>query len=144
MKRIVIDASVALKWYLADEEHGHKALAILDKYVSNKIAILAPSLLEYEVINGLLIAKKRGRIQEDKVLMAADGFTSLELDLRNISFLYPKVIQYSRLFSRSAYDSSYLALADDEKAPFVTADRGIYTAVKKDLKWVEWLEDFNV
>ncbi len=144
MKRIVIDASVALKWYLADEEDGQKALAILDKYVSNEIDILAPSLLEYEVINGLLIAKKRGRIQEDKVLMAAEGFTSLELDLRNISFLYPKVIEYSSLFNRSAYDSSYLALADEERTPFITADRGIYTAVKKDLKWVEWLGDLNV
>ena len=144
MKRIVIDASVALKWYLADEEYGQKALGILDKYVSNEIDILAPSLLEYEVINGLIIAKKRGRIEEEKILMAADGFTSLELNLKNISLLYPKVIEYCSLFNRSAYDSSYLALADDERAPFITADRGLYTAVKKDLKWVEWLGDFSL
>jgi predicted nucleic acid-binding protein len=144
LKRIVIDASVALKWFLADEEYGQKALGILDKYVSKEIDILAPSLLEYEVINGLLIAKKRGRIEEEKVLMAADGFASLELNLRNISFFYPKVIEYCSLFNRSAYDSSYLALADEEKVPFVTADRGLYTAVKKDLNWVEWLGDFHL
>jgi len=144
LKRIVIDASVALKWFLADEEYGQKALDILDKYVSKEIDILAPSLLEYELINGLLIAKKRGRIKEEKILMAADGFTSLELNLRNISFFYPKVIEYCSQFNRSAYDSSYLALADDERAPFITADRGLYTAVKKDLKWVEWLGDFSL
>ena len=144
MKRIVIDASVALKWFLADEEYGQKALGILDKYVSKEIDILAPSLLEYELINGLLIAKKRGRIKEEKILMAADGFTSLELNLRNISFFYPKVIEYCSQFNRSAYDSSYLALADDERAPFITADRELYTAVKKDLKWVEWLGDFSL
>lgn len=144
MKRIVIDASVALKWYLADEEYGQKALSILDKYVSRDIDILAPSLLEYEVINGLLIAKKRGRIEEEKILMAADGFTSLELNLRNISFLYPKVIEYCRLFNLYAYDSSYLALADEERVPFITADEGLYNAVKKDLKWVEWLADLSL
>ena len=144
MKRIVIDASVALKWYFADEEYGQKALGILDKYVSKEIDILAPSLLEYELINGLLIAKKRGRIKEEKILMAADGFTSLELNLRNISFFYPKVIEYCSQFNSSAYDSSCLALADEERVPFITADRGLYTAVKKDLKWVEWLGDFSL
>ncbi len=144
MKRIVIDASVALKWYLADEEYDQKALGILDKYVSRDIDILAPSLLEYELINGLLIAKKRGRIEEEKILMAADGFTSLELNLRNISFFYPKVIEHCRLFNLSAYDSSYLALADEERVPFITADEGLYNAVKKDLKWVEWLGDFSL
>lgn len=47
MKRIVIDASVVLKWYLADEGYSQKALSILDKYVSNEIDILAPSLIAY-------------------------------------------------------------------------------------------------
>ncbi len=85
MKRIVTDASVVLKWYLADEEYGQKALRILDKYISNELDILAPSLLEYEVINGLMIAKKRSRIQEKKLLLGIDGFVSLELKLINLS-----------------------------------------------------------
>ena len=33
MKRVVLYASVALKWYVADEEHGQKALGLLDDYV---------------------------------------------------------------------------------------------------------------
>jgi hypothetical protein len=55
---------VVLKWYLDDEEYGQKALSLLAKYVSEELDIIAPSLLEYEVINGLLIAQKRGRIKE--------------------------------------------------------------------------------
>ena len=144
MKRIVIDTSVVLKWYLVDEEHGQKALGILDKYVSNELDILAPSLLEYEVINGLIIAKKRGRITEKKILTAIDGFISLEIKLINLSLFYPQVIHYSDIYSRSAYDASYLALADDERISLVTADKGLYTAVKKDLKWVEWLGDLKL
>ncbi len=34
MKRTVIDASVVLKWYLADEKHGEKALGFLNGYIS--------------------------------------------------------------------------------------------------------------
>ena len=144
MRRIVIDASVALKWYLADEEYSQKALGLLDNYVSNELDILAPSLLEYEVINGLVIAKKRGRIQEDKILMAVDGFISLELKLKNLSLYYPKVIHYCKVSNRSVYDASYLALAEDEKIPLITADKGLFNAVKKDLKWIIWLGDFNL
>lgn len=144
MNRIVIDASVVLKWYLADEEYSSKALSILDKYVSNEIDILAPSLLEYEVINGLVIAKKRGRIQEKKIFTAIDGFMSLEIKLINLSLYYPKVIHYCKIYNRSAYDASYLALADDESISLVTADKGLYNVVKKDLKWVEWLSDLKL
>ena len=144
MKRIVIDASVVLKWYLADEAYSQKALSILDKYVSNELDILAPSLLEYEVINGLIIAKKRGRIQEKKILTAIDGFISLEIKLINLSPYYPKVIHYCKIYNRSVYDASYLALADDEGISLVTADKGLYNVVKKDLKWVEWLSDLKL
>ena len=66
MKRLVIDAGVVLKWYLTDEEYGQKALNLLGKYISNELDFLALSLLEYEVINGLTIAQKRGRIKEEK------------------------------------------------------------------------------
>lgn len=144
MKRIVIDASVVLKWYLVDEEYSEKALGLLDQYVSDELDILAPSLLEYEVINGLIIAKKRGRIQEDKILLAADGFISLELSLKDLSQYYSKVIHYCKVCNRSAYDASYLALADEEKIPLITADKGLFNAVKKDLKWVNWLGGFNL
>ncbi len=144
MRRIVTDASVVLKWYLADEEYSQKALGLLDNYISNELDILAPSLLEYEVINGLVIAKKRGRIQEDKILLAIDGFLSLELKLINLSLYYPKVIHYCKVSNRSAYDASYLALADKEKIPLITADKGLFNVVKKDLKWIIWLGDFNL
>ena len=45
MKNIVLDASVVLKWYLADEEQGEKALLLLDGYLKQKIGFCAPHLL---------------------------------------------------------------------------------------------------
>lgn len=141
MKRIVIDASVTLKWYLDDEEHSQKALTILAKYISDEVDIVAPSLLEYEVINGLIIAQKRGRVKEDAILAAFDGFRDLGIKLKNISHLYQKVFNYCETYNRSAYDASYLATADEEGISFVTSDKSLYDTVKKDLTWVKWLGD---
>ncbi len=56
MKRAVVDASVILKWYLLDEAHGTQALALLQQCTAGELEILAPSLLTYELMNGLMIA----------------------------------------------------------------------------------------
>ncbi len=141
MRSAVIDASVVLKWYLADEEYGTKAIGLLEKYISNELNILAPSLLEYELINGLIIAQKRGRTKEEKLHTAIDGFVNLEIKLVNLSQLYPRVLYYCRVYNCSAYDASYLSLAADESISMITGDEGLYNVVKRDLKWVKWLGD---
>ncbi len=141
MKRLVIDASVVLKWYLTDEEYGEKALNLLSKYISNELDFLAPSLLEYEVVNGLIIAQKRGRIKEEKILLAIDGFMDLNIKLKDLSQLYPRALYYCKIYNRSVYDASYLAIAESEGIAMITDDKRSYNAVKKDLKWVKWLGD---
>ena len=87
------------------------------------------------MINGLIIAKKRGRIQEKKILTAIDGFMSLEIKLIILSLYYPKAIHYCKIYNRSACD---------EGISLVTADKELYNAVKKDLKWVDWLSDLKL
>jgi predicted nucleic acid-binding protein len=141
LKQVVIDASVVLKWYLPDEEHGRKALHLLDKYISNEIDFVAPSLLEYEVINGLIIAQRRGRVKEEKLLTAIDGFLNLDIKLKNISNIYTRVLHYCEIYSCSVYDASYLAVAEKEGISMITADERLYNMVKKDLKWARWIED---
>ena len=141
MKRAVIDASVVLKWYLADEQHGEKALGLLNKYISNELHILAPSLLEYEVINALVIARKRGGIEEETLLSAIDGFLGLGIELKNLAMFSTRVLHYCKVYNRSAYDASYLALAEEDGIPLITSDRVMYNAVQTDLKWVKYLGD---
>jgi len=139
MKSAVLDASVILKWYLLDEMYGQKALDLLHRFITKELTILSPSLLEYEVINGLIIAQKRGRIKEEKILMAIEGFFDLQIDLRGLSHFYQRSLKYCRVYNRSLYDASYLAMAETEGIPLITADEVLYNAVKKDLKWVKWI-----
>jgi len=141
LKQVVIDASVALKWFLADEENGQKAMSLLSDYVSNELDMLAPSLLQYEVMNGLIIAQKRGRLTEEKILTAIEGFVNLGMKLMDLSFVYPKVLHYCRVYKRSAYDAGYLAVADEAGINLITGDEALYNVVKNDLKWVKWLGD---
>lgn len=142
MKRIVIDASVVLKWYLSDEEHGERALDILGAHVSNRLFLLAPALLEFEVANGIAIAKKRGRVGDGDALKAMDGFTNLGIGLYPLSPHMPKVLVYCDRYNISAYDAAYAALADDLKTHVVTADKRLFNATRK-LRVVKWIGEFR-
>lgn len=142
MNQVVIDASVVLKWYLDDEELGTKALNILTHYVSGDINLMAPSLIEYEVMNGLKIAQKRGRIDKESLLSGIEGFFNLEITVFNASHFSNKILDILSFFDISSYDASYLALAENEKSPFVTADKVLYNKVHRKLKYIKWLEEF--
>ncbi len=142
MKRIVIDASVVLKWYLSDEEHGDRALDILDAHASDRIALCAPALLEFEVANGLVIAKRRIRVGMDDALKAMQGFAELGIELYPLSTLFQKVLDYSDRYNISAYDAAYVALAGDLKTNVVTADKRLFNSTRK-LKFVKWIGEFR-
>jgi len=139
MKRAVIDASVILKWYLLDEVHGENALALLYEYVAGRLEILAPSLATYEVMNGLVIAGRRARFEEDAIATSIDSFMSLGIRFYDVSLFADKLIYYSLRYDRSVYDASYLSLADQEGVDMITADQRLYNSVKKDLPWVHWV-----
>ena len=139
MKRAVVDASAILKWYLLDEAHGAQALALLQKCTAGELEILAPSLLTYELMNGLVIAGRRARLDQNTISLSFSGFMSLGIRFYDISFFADKMLQYCLLYGRSVYDSSYLALAEQEGVDLITADERLFNSVQKDLPWVRWI-----
>ena len=68
MSDLVLDASLALQWFLEDEAGRQYGLSILAS-LSTKRAVV-PMLWFYEVGNGLLMAHRRKRITFDQI----DGF----------------------------------------------------------------------
>jgi predicted nucleic acid-binding protein len=139
LKTIAIDASVVLKWYLDDETHGDAALSLLNRFVANEVDLVAPALLEYEVISGLIIAQRRGRIPESTLIDAISAFQSLGIKLEGISGFGSRILFYAKKYARSAYDAAYLAVAEHVKGDFVTADKALHNATRKDLSWVKLL-----
>jgi predicted nucleic acid-binding protein len=139
MKQAVVDASVILKWYLLDEAHGAQALVLLQQCTAGELKLLAPSLLTYELMNGLVIAGRRARLDQNTILLSFRGFMSLGIRFYEVSSFADRVPHYCQLYGRSAYDSSYLALAEREGVDLITADERLFNSVQKDLPWVRWI-----
>ena len=68
MSDLVLDASLALQWFLEDEADRKYSLAVLASLAEKRA--LVPLLWFYEVGNGLLMAYRRKRITFDQI----DGF----------------------------------------------------------------------
>ncbi len=57
---------------------------------------------------------------------------------------YSKLIQYCLQANLTAYDASYLVLAEAEKIPLITADEKLIKAVEKEIPWIIRLNDFQI
>lgn len=141
MNRLVLDASVALKWFLGDEKYGDQALGLLDRFVRGELDLVAPSLMVYEIINGLVIAQRKGRIAEERILSSISGFLNLGITFLDVAGLQARVLHFCRVYNRSAYDASYLAVAEQESLTLVTGDERLYNSTKGNARWVTWIGD---
>ena len=143
MKRLVIDASVALKWFLRDEKYGDRAMGLLDRFVRGELDLVAPSLMVYEIINALVIAQRKGRIDEERVLASISGFIDLGITFVDVTGLEARVLHFCRVYDRTAYDASYLAVAEQGSLVLITGDERLYNGTKGKAGWVKWIGDFE-
>jgi len=119
-RKIVVDASVVAKWFL-EEEYSDKALQLRDDYARGLLAIAAPSLLEYEVLNALRYsgAYSARELKEIGVALNKYGFEIYELEAR----LKELAIEIAMENNITVYDASYIALAKQLNTVLYTADR---------------------
>jgi predicted nucleic acid-binding protein len=124
---LVLDASIALQWFLDDEANRKYSLAILAS-LSEKRA-LVPVLWFYEVGNGLLMAYRRQRIPLDQI----DGFItrlkSLPIDAaEEPSSSILELPALARSQNLTNYDAAYLSLARKSGLPLATNDADLSKA----------------
>lgn len=112
MTTFVVDASVVLQWF-GEEEHAQEARALASE------ELLAPSLLYVEVLN---VAGRKWRWQEEALFELLH-----QLDRSGVAIEDPPLPGVVRWVARglTAYDASYVALAEAHECGLVTADAGI-------------------
>ena len=124
----VLDASVAVAWAFADEEHPVAAAALA--LIRNDEGCV-PSLWWFEVRNVLIVNEPRRRLRE----------TDTALFLRNLARLpiavdrAPEegaVLTLARRHGLTVYDASYLELAERHAAPLATLDVTLAQAAQRE------------
>jgi predicted nucleic acid-binding protein len=140
---IVLDASVAAKWFLpaAGETLVKEATALLDRYAKGEIRFLVPDLFWAEIGNILWKAVRQNRCTEDSAEKAISSLVARKLPTVSSEQLLPGAFAIATTFDRTVYDSIYVALAITSKSQLVTADERLANALAARLP-VKWLGAF--
>ena len=129
MSRYVIDASVAVKWFVP-EVNSLEAAALLD----HAHTLHAPGLLFAEVGNTLWKKTRRRELRPAEARLVLRGLTSVPLEVTPTRDLVRGALDLAMHVGCTAYDATYLALAIHLGCTFVTADRRLRElAGRKDL-----------
>lgn len=119
---IVVDASIALKWYWSEPD-SEAALALLNA----GHRMIAPDLIVAELCNAAwrLIRRRQMRVGQMQILTngAPRAFARLH-DLRSLA---PRAGGIALAIDHPAYDCFYLALSEVQDVSLVTADRKLIT-----------------
>jgi predicted nucleic acid-binding protein len=119
---VVLDASVVLKWFRREGERNvGPARALRASYEAGKLIVLAPSLLQLEIVN---VAGRRWQWSEPSLLDLASALENLGFDFREPEL--PRVASWTAK-GLTAYDAAYVALAEGERIRLITDDDPIVT-----------------
>lgn len=136
---VVIDASVAYKWFAKEEEDRDFAVKILKKHLEKTQIIIVPELVFYELANAWVT---KGSLTEDEIKDNLKAFQKYSLKIIPIDFnLINQIVNFSKKHSITAYDAAYAVLAKKNDCDLITAD--IKFADKVKLPFVKKLKDYE-
>lgn len=118
----VLDCSVVLAWCLPDEQSDYAAQT-LDLLLDQQAIV--PPLWHLEVMNVLLMAQRRNRLEKDKISNILQTLSNLNIstDKKHIEINEPNFISFAVKHQITSYDAAYLYLARRENIPLATLDK---------------------
>ncbi len=121
MTNLIVDASIAVKWVI-EQKNSEQAEALL----SSGESLVAPSLVLAETGNALwkyVIHKQIDRRQANHFQnIITQGLNQLV----PMQQLHLDALQLAAELKHPVYDCFYLALAKQQRAPFITADERLF------------------
>lgn len=141
---VVIDSSLVTKWII-NESDSDVAVALLKTWQRNKMVLLAPDLLIYEISNVI-----HQNVRRDKLTIDRARKSLVELFALDIVFISSQLLLATQSLELAqkcglpaTYDAYYLALAEREQCELWTADTRLWRAAQGKITWVRNLGEYR-
>lgn len=123
---LVVDASVAFKWFVPVEPLFRQAVAVWRE----EPALIAPDLVIVEVCNAAWRAARIGAIAQAQALQIAEELPRFFQSLIGAAALAASAMSIARQLEHPVHDCFYLALAEQRRCRLVTADNRLLGKLK--------------
>lgn len=123
----VLDASITFAWCFEDEATPETD-AILETLADGDAIV--PRIWPLEVANVLLVAERRDRISESVSARFINLLGQLPIAVDPTPSVMGELLAMGRSRGLSAYDASYLLLAERTGLPLATADKKLLEAAQ--------------
>jgi predicted nucleic acid-binding protein len=118
MKFVVLDASVATKWYVKEND-SDRAQQLIDR----GLLFLVPDIFFAEVANAIRKQHREdGQLDAESVRLAVDDLLVVGIEPVSSTILLSRAVEIALAIGHSTYDCLYVALAERWNLDFVTAD----------------------
>jgi len=126
----VVDNSVVMSWCF-DDEKSQYADAVLDRL--SKATAFVPSIWSLEVVNVLLVAERKKRLNEADSVRFITLLSQLPIVVEHErpEGIMKDLLALARSSNISGYDASYLNLSMRKGFPLATLDTRLREAAKK-------------
>ncbi|MCP5374222.1 MAG: type II toxin-antitoxin system VapC family toxin [Hyphomicrobiales bacterium] len=121
----IVDASVAIKWFVRENLRNH-AMALLNRHGGD---LEAPDLLLAEVGNIAWKKCRRGEMTTEQCRLALAGTEDCLSALHPMPLLVPRALAIALALGHPIYDCVYIACAEATGRTFVTADERLTRAI---------------
>lgn len=138
----MVNASVATKWVLNDEDFASEAGDLLVWNQFARVRFTAPAHIQYDVGNALRVAVRPGRISLEDAKLGYDRFLTIRIQLVSSEELLRDAFDISTQYDCAFYDGLYLALSAGTGFPLVHADGRLRNTLDGRFPNERWIADF--
>jgi len=129
--KYVLDASVALKWVLNEQDIARSRL-LREEFESFGVELIAPDLFYTEIAHALSKGYRGDRLTKEEAEAYMDDLLTSPPELVPCKLLLPRAFGITMVTRTGVYDALYMALAEMEDVPVVTADKRMAKIPEKD------------
>jgi len=119
--RLVVDSSIAFKWFVAEREsHVAQSWELLQDHLAGAAVLASSAHMRLEVLNAL----KQRRFDGDELIRVADVLEGFRIEWHPVDAeLARAAASISAEHGLTLYDAAFAALAIELDCELVTADR---------------------
>ena len=142
MNKIILDASVGLKWFF-NEIYSAEAIKLMTDIRSRSLSAIVPFSFYTECANVLWEKTRKKMVRFERAHEALEDIRKLPLQGHLHENLEDVAYANACIYGITVYDALYVSLAEVYAAPLVTADEALLKACKGKFNFIEHLKDFQ-